>query len=214
MQYERQYAWSVLLRLFHWSFALSIIALAITGFYINSPWTNTMIEGNSSFPVATMRYIHFIAAFVFTGSVLARLYLLIFGNKQEKIIDFLPVTSANIKNLLHSIKFYSYIGGKSDQKIGHNCLAGIAYFVTFLIAAAQLVSGFYMLYPESAAWQGWGIRLFGSQQEARIIHNLIVWYFIFFAIIHIYMVIWNDIKTKEGLISSIFNGIKFKPKKV
>lgn len=213
MQYQRHYTWSVLLRLFHWAFALSIVTLVVTGFYINYPWTNSMAEGSISFPVATMRHIHFIAGFVFTGSILARLYLLLFGNKQERIIDFLPVTPANIKNLIHSLKFYLYLGGKSDQRLGHNCLAGLIYTITFILAALQLLSGFTLLYPESAAWQQWGLRLFGTQQEARFFHHLTMWYFIVFAVIHLYMVTWNDIKTKEGLISSIFNGVKFKPKK-
>ena len=55
MRYDQKYAWSILLRLFHWSFALSIVALVVTGFYIHFPWTNTYLEGDSSFPVATMR---------------------------------------------------------------------------------------------------------------------------------------------------------------
>jgi Ni/Fe-hydrogenase 1 B-type cytochrome subunit len=37
MSYKQHYVWSVLLRLFHWSFALSIVALAVTGFYIHYP---------------------------------------------------------------------------------------------------------------------------------------------------------------------------------
>ena len=65
MQYERHLAWSVLLRLFHWVFALSIVVLVSTGLYIHFPWTNTMVIGTSNFPVATMHYIHFIAGFVF-----------------------------------------------------------------------------------------------------------------------------------------------------
>jgi EAL domain-containing protein (putative c-di-GMP-specific phosphodiesterase class I) len=71
MRYQQHFAWSVLLRLCHWSFALSVVVLVTTGFYIHFPWTNTMLEGGSSFPVATMHYIHFIAAFVFTAALLS-----------------------------------------------------------------------------------------------------------------------------------------------
>ncbi|HBI16457.1 MAG TPA: Ni/Fe-hydrogenase, b-type cytochrome subunit [Desulfobulbaceae bacterium] len=208
MRYEQHYAWSILLRLFHWSFALSIVALVVTGFYIHHPWTNTLLEGDSSFPVGTMRYIHFVAGFVFTGSLLARLYLLIFGNKQERVWDFLPVTPRNIRNLLCTLGFYLYCPVKHEIKLGHNVLAGTFYLITFVMALLQLVSGFYMLYPESMAWQKWGLML-GPQQQARYIHFLIMWYFILFAFIHVYIVVWNDIKSKEGLISSIFNGTKY-----
>jgi len=211
MQYKHYYAWSILLRLFHWGFALSIVTLVVTGFYIHFPWTNTLIEGNSSFPVATMRYIHFIAGFVFTGAILARLYLLVFGNKQERCWDFLPVTPKNISNLFHTAKFYLYFTDKHKPRIGHNVLAGITYVITFAMALLQVIGGFYMLYPESAAWQKWGLLFLGPQQQGRQLHFLIMWYFIIFAAVHVYIVVWNDVKTKEGLISSIFNGTKYIP---
>jgi len=213
MRYELHYTWSILLRLFHWCFALSIVTLVVTGLYIHFPWTNTYLEGDTCFPVATMRYIHFIAGFVFTGAMLARLYLLIFGNKQERFWDFLPVTPKNIANLFQTLKFYLYFTDKHTPRPGHNVLAGIAYVITFFVALLQIVSGFYMLYPESVTWQKWGILLLGPQQQGRFLHYLFMWYFIIFAAVHVYIVVWNDIKSKEGLISSIFNGTKFIPPK-
>jgi Ni/Fe-hydrogenase 1 B-type cytochrome subunit len=211
MQYERHQAWSILLRLFHWSFVLSIVVLVTTGLYVHFPWTNTMVIGTSTFPVATMRYIHFIAGFVFTAALLVRLYLLVFGNKQERFWDFLPITPRNIGNLFSTLKYYLYLTDEHDHRLGHNALAGIAYFVTFLAAMAQIVSGFYMLYPESVFWQKWGFLFLGPQQQGRGIHYLLMWYFIFFAAVHIYIVVWNDNRSKEGLISSIFTGTKYTP---
>ncbi len=213
MSYEKKYVWSVLFRLYHWAFALSIVTLVVTGFYIHDPWTNTMLEGSGSFPMTTMRYIHFIAGFVFTASVLVRLYLFLFGNKQERILDAIPVTPRNIRNVFTILAYYCYGTDKHDYRLGHNALAGVSYLVTMVLAMGQLLSGFYMFYPESATWQSWGLSLFGSQQEARFIHYLIMWYFLIFVPIHIYIIIWNDIKSPEGLISSIFNGAKFKHKK-
>lgn len=227
MLYERHKVWSVLLRLFHWGLALSIVVLVTTGLYIHFPWTNTMvIGGTSSFPVATMRYIHFIAGFVFTASLLVRIYLLLFGNRQEKFWNLLPITPRNIKNLFSTLKCYLYLTDEHDHRqcylhltdghghwLGHNALAGIVYFITFLVALIQITSGFYMLYPESVFWQKWGLLLLGPQQQGRWIHYLIMWYFIFFSALHIYLVIWNDVRSEEGLISSIFTGIKYTPKK-
>ena len=209
MQFERQQAWSVLLRLFHWSFALSIVTLAVTGLYIHFPWTNTMVIGASSFPVATMRYIHFIAGFVFTAALLTRIYLLLFGNRQERFWDFLPITPRNIKNLFSTLGYYLYLTDKHDHRLGHNALAGIVYFTTFIVALTQLASGFFLLYPESPFWQKWGVYFFASQQQGRGIHYLLMWYFIFFVATHIYIVVWNDARSKEGLISSIFTGVKY-----
>jgi Ni/Fe-hydrogenase 1 B-type cytochrome subunit len=213
MTYEKQKCWSILLRLYHWAFALSIIFLVVTGFYINSPWTNTMIEGSASFPMAWMRYIHFVAAYVFTAAVLARIFLYIFGNAQERVLDSLPVTGRNIKNLVKTLLLYSYVSDEHDERLGHNVLAGMTYLITIIVAVFQMISGFFLLFPESAFWQGWGDAIFGSQQEARFVHHMLMWWFILFAVVHLYFAIWNDIKGPEGLISSIFTGVKFKHKK-
>ncbi len=91
MRYQRYQAWSVLLRLFHWSFALSIVTLTVTGLYIHFPWTNTLVEGSGRFPMATMRYIHFIAGFVFTAALLVRLYLLLLGTGRNGSGIFCPL---------------------------------------------------------------------------------------------------------------------------
>lgn len=215
MAYEKKKCWSVLLRLYHWAFALSIVALCITGFYINSPWTSSLNEGSASWPMAYMRFVHFIAGYVFTAAVLTRIFLYLFGNKQERILEHLPVTPRNVKSFFNTVLRYSYIKDDHDEdRLGHNVAAGFTYVITIILAVFQLISGFYMLYPELALWNGWlweglGVTIFGSQQSARFIHHLIMWWFLYFVLVHIYLVIWNDLKHNEGLISSIFTGVKF-----
>ena len=127
-------------------------------------------------------------------------------------MDILPVTSRNIKSLSTTLGYYSYVSDQHDSRLGHNVLAGIIYIVTLIAALFQLVGGFYMLYPEAGFWQVFGNTLFNSQQEGRFIHHLLMWYFIIFAFTHVYMVVWNDLKSPEGLVSSIFTGKKFKRK--
>ncbi len=214
MTYEKKKCWSILLRLYHWAFALSIIFLVVTGFYINNPWTNTMQEGSMTWGMTYLRYIHFVAGYVFTAAVLVRIFLYIFGNAQERITDALPITGRNIRNLWKTLLQYSYISDDHDDRLGHNVLAGLTYVVTIIAAVFQLVSGFYLLFPEVPAWEVWGVTIFASQQNARWIHHLLMWWFIIFAFIHIYLVIWNDVQEPEGLVSAIFTGDKFKHTKV
>lgn len=214
MNYEKTKVWGILLRLYHWSLVLSIITLMITGFYINTPWTNTTLEGSVSFPMASMRYYHFLAGYLFTAAILVRIFLFFFGNRQERIWDFLPITSRNIKSLFTTICYYSYVSDKHDDRLGHNTMAGISYILTIVAAVFQLIAGFYLLCPESATWQRIGNTIFGSQQHGRFIHHLLMWYFIFFTFVHVYIAIWNELKSPEGLISSMINGKKFKHKNV
>lgn len=213
MLLERHLAWSVLLRLYHWAFAFSCIVLIVTGLYIHDPWTNTLQEGSVTFPMADMRYIHFISGFVFTGALLARIFLLIFGNRNERVTDFVPVTPRKIKNFFNTIFYYTYFTDNHYHNPGHNPLAGFTYLFVFIIALIQITTGMYMLYPESVFWQGWGDKLFNTQQEGRYFHYLIMWFFMVFVPVHIYMCIWNDVRKKRGLISSMVNGVKFSIKK-
>ena len=212
MIYEKKKAWGLLFRLYHWALALSIAVLIPTGLYIAAPWTNSTLEGTGTFPMADMRYIHFVAAFVFTGAVATRIYLWFAGNRQERIQDFAPVTPRNLKNLYKTMLYYLYISKKAEPRLGHNALAGFAYILTLLVALLQIGTGFFLLYPESSTWQAWGTSLFGSQQEARFLHHLALWYFALFIAAHIYILSWKEVHDPEGMISSIFNGWKFKPK--
>ncbi len=212
MLYERKTAWGPLLRLYHWSFALSILALAVTGFYIHAPWTSTANEGSGSFPMADWRYYHFVAGYVFTAAVLVRLYLLVFGNREERFLGFAPVTGRNIKNVFTTLAYYLYLTDRGGHRLGHNALAGTFYLFTLLFAVFQMISGFSLLYPESGFWQTVAGKIFGVQQEIRFYHFVFMWYFLTFALVHVYIVAWNDVWSPEGLISSIFTGDKFLPK--
>ncbi len=93
---------------------------------------------------------------------------------------------------------YSYISDKHDERLGHNILAGLAYLFTFFAAIFMIVSGFYMLYPEASFWAGWGVTIFGSQQFARYIHHILMWWFMIFAVIHIYLCSMERCKRTRG----------------
>jgi len=207
---EKQYCWSVLLRLFHWMFALSIVVLVVTGFYINTPWTNTTIEGSTSWLMTWMRFTHFVAGYVFSAAIIIRLFLYIFGNAQERIWDVLPLTKRNLVNFWKTLQLYIYVSDEHDDRLGHNVLAGMTYIITVVAAVFQIISGFYLFFPEVAFLQGWGLAIFGNQQWSRFVHHILMWWFMIFALIHIYLCIWNTAKHPEGIITSIFTGNKIK----
>lgn len=211
--FEKHHCWSLLIRVWHWTFALSIVFLVVTGLYINNPWTNTMLEGSVSWPMATMRYIHFIAGFAFSCTAIVRAYLYIFGNAQERVWDILPINKRNIMNLWRTLLLYSYISDDHDARLGHNILAGLSYLGTFVAALVMIATGFYLLFPEVGFIANAGNMIFQTQQIARIVHHFLMWWFMIFAVIHIYLCVWNDVKFPEGLISSIFTGVKFTHKK-
>jgi Ni/Fe-hydrogenase 1 B-type cytochrome subunit len=212
MQYEKKFAWSWLLRLYHWGMALSVLVLAATGLYINHPVTSSL-TGGGHFAMADIRYIHFIAAFAFSSAIIARIYLAIFGNRQESLFSLIRHLPAYIADGWHALRGYLYLEKFQHKGLGHNGLATLSYFLTFMMAIFQIISGFYLLYPESPFWQSWGLAIFGPQQAARYVHHLVMWYFAIFAVVHVYIIIWNEVKNSEGLLSSMLGGYKFKPRK-
>lgn len=207
--YEKHDCWSLLLRIWHWVFAPSIVALVITGFYIHFPWTNTSIEGSQSWPMAWARHIHFVAGYAFSCTIIIRAYLYIFGRPQERVWDILPINSRNLGNLKRTIMRYTYLSDGHHERIGHNVLAGMSYLFTFFVAIVMALTGFYLLFPEVSFIASAGDTLFHTQQTARFVHHLCMWWFMIFVVIHLYLCIWNDLRFPEGLISSIFTGQKF-----
>ncbi len=212
MALEKKYAWSVLLRIYHWVLALSTAFLVVTGFYIHDPWTNTTLVEQSSFTMANMRYIHFLAGLFFACALLIRFYLLFFGNKAERILNFAPLTIHNLKKIGPTLKYYLYIRERYEPPLGHGVLAGLFYCITFIFGIVITLSGFFMLYPESQFFTYLGTLVFGSQQFARFIHHISMWYFLLFVTVHVYLVIWNSLKLPEGMASSMIDGYKFKEK--
>jgi Ni/Fe-hydrogenase 1 B-type cytochrome subunit len=164
--------------------------------------------------MATLRYYHFAAAYVFMAALGVRLYLLFFGNRYERFTDFLPINRRNLRSFWQSLKFYLYLTDEHEWRMGHTVLAGTIYFLLFLAAIVMSLTGLYMLYPDVSWISRMGVALFGSVQMARFIHYILHWCFIFFIIVHLYIAIWNDFKAPEAIISGAFSGSKFMPAEV
>jgi Ni/Fe-hydrogenase 1 B-type cytochrome subunit len=92
---------------------------------------------------------------------------------------------------------------------GHNPLAGSAYLGMILLSLLMIVSGLFLLFPENSTWVAWGKALFGTQQMARMVHYFLFWIFMIFSMVHMYLVLWNEIFGTEAIVSSIFSGKKF-----
>jgi Ni/Fe-hydrogenase 1 B-type cytochrome subunit len=65
------YVWELPVRLIHWTIFLSVGVLSITGYYIGDPFVSVRGEAYGGYLMGWMRFVHAVAAFVFTLSVLA-----------------------------------------------------------------------------------------------------------------------------------------------
>lgn len=209
---EIRYVWEWPVRLTHWFNVVSILVLAVTGFYIGNPFVS--VPNTSSFVMGWMRFIHYLFAYVFTISWIARMIWMFFGNRHARFLAFVPwVTKEGWKNIIGTFRYYTFLGKKVPYVVGHNALAAMAYSGIFVLFLLQIVTGFalYGQFQPGGIWDsafGWLLPIFGNQ-GLRLTHHIIMWLLIGFAIHHIYSAWLMDTKEKNGTMSSIFSGYKF-----
>jgi Ni/Fe-hydrogenase 1 B-type cytochrome subunit len=204
------YVWEFPVKLTHWLNVLSIITLAVTGFYIGAPFIHAIDE--DAFIMAQFRFVHFVAAYVFTVSVLIRIYWWFAGNKYAKLNQFLPLSAERMKNTIDTGLFYAFIKNTLPHYPGHTGLAGLSYFFLFMLFLLEILTGF-SLYSQGhvgSLWTFLGGWLLGimSAGTARLIHHCIMWIIGIFVIVHVYISWHNDRIERNGLMSSIFSGYK------
>ena len=99
------YVWELPVRIYHWLNALCIVILCITGFIIADPLAiMTETEANFSYWFGTVRFIHFVAAFVFFFNFVFRLYWGFVGNRYARWNNFIPLKKSQWKEILEVIK--------------------------------------------------------------------------------------------------------------
>ncbi|HEY4961855.1 MAG TPA: cytochrome b/b6 domain-containing protein, partial [Terriglobales bacterium] len=132
--YERVYVWELPVRFYHWVNALCVVVLIVTGFIIGHPVSILYAsEAYQQYWFGTVRFAHFLAAFVFFFMFLVRIYWGFVGNAYARWTNFIPYKQEQIEEIGDIVKvdiLQTKIRG--DISIGHNALAGFIYFLSFL----------------------------------------------------------------------------------
>lgn len=209
------YVWELPVRFYHWINALCILVLCITGIIIaNPPAIQLATEAYVNYWFGTVRFIHFVAAFVFFFNFVFRLYWGFVGNKFSRWNNFIPLKKSQWVEIWEVIKVdILQVKSKPVDSIGHNALASTIYFALFLAFLLQSVTGFGLyakmsqsLFPQLFAWV---VPFMGGDLVARQVHHFLMWFFILFAMVHIYLVFYHDYIERRGVTSSIIGGWKF-----
>jgi Ni/Fe-hydrogenase 1 B-type cytochrome subunit len=206
------YVWELPVRLTHWAIFLSVGVLSVTGYYIGDPFVIVRGEAYGGYLMGWMRFVHAVAAFVFTLSVLARIYWAIAGNRYARWSELLPVSRERWAGALQMLGYYLFLRRAPYPSVGHNPLAGFSYLWLYVLFVLQILTGFALRsagYP-GGVWRttfGWILVGFGSQ-AVRLTHHLLMWVIIAWVAHHVYSAILVDTAERSGLISSIFTGYK------
>jgi Ni/Fe-hydrogenase 1 B-type cytochrome subunit len=216
---ERVYVWQLPVRLYHWVNAAAVATLAVTGYMIGRPFTVPVVgEASFSYFFGWVRFIHFVAAFVFFFNFLGRIYWGFAGNRFARWDQFLPLTPRLLRRQWREaveVMKVDILQAKVQpmESVGHNALAGWTYFLSFLAFLFQSVTGFGMYAAMSDAWLphlfAWVVPLMGGDFAVRQWHHMMMWFFIVFSMIHVYLVFYHDYVEGRGVISSMAGGWKF-----
>lgn len=210
-----KYVWELPVRFYHWINAVCIVVLCVTGYLIGRPPAlQSTTEASFSYWFGTVRFIHFIAAFVFFFNFVYRTYWGFVGNKYARWYNFIPLKKSQWNQIFDVLKVdILQTTNKPINAVGHNNLAGLTYFFTFLAFAAQSLTGFGLyaamsnsFFPQLFAWI---VPILGGDFMARQIHHILMWFFVLFAMVHIYLVFYHDYIERNGVTSSMIGGWKF-----
>jgi Ni/Fe-hydrogenase 1 B-type cytochrome subunit len=206
--------WEAPVRILHWIHFFSIAVLALTGLYIGAPFIDADDIGGV-YVMGTVRFIHFVAAFVFVLGFLVRGYWFVAGNRYEHWTAWLPVNKQRWRELWRMQRYYLFLLPHRPRYIGVNPIAGLTYMVLGVLIVVQAITGFALfgLPFASGLWRGafgWLITLFGAQ-PVRLVHHVLLWFFVTFFIAHLYLGVLDDVEEHSGEFVSIISGEKFEP---
>lgn len=210
----RVYVWELPVRVSHWFIFLPIVVLSFTGYYIHNPFI--VAKSSTTFLMATMRFIHEIAAFVFISAFLLRLYWFFMGNNWANWRAFVPIHRRQWRGMGGMVAYYSFLRKDLAHHVGHNALAAMTYLLMFTFMLIEIITGLTLYTQVRGKWVlGW---LFGwiprviDIQHIRLLHFCIMFAFFAFVIHHVYSAVLVSWEERNGLIESIFTGYKFVPK--
>ncbi len=212
---EAVYVYEGPLRLWHWINALSIIVLAVTGYFIGSPLPSLSGEASDHFLMGYIRFAHFSAGYILIIGFLLRIYWAFVGNAHARQIFLPPLLSSKWwGEVLHEIKWYALIAKEPKKYEGHNPLATLVMHFVFVWGIVFMMVTGLALYGEGAgmgSWQyrwfsGWVISAFGNSQNVHTWHHVGMWIIICFVIVHIYAAVREDVMSRQSIISTMISG--------
>jgi len=212
----KRYIWELPVRWNHWINVMCIVTLSVTGFFIGNPFS--IGYSTSGYSMGWIRFVHFIAGYLFAVSVIARVIWSIIGNEYAGWRAFFPVYyPKGRRKLVRMLRYYLLLDKDVPETIGHNPLATTIYTILFCLYIAMILTGFslYALHaPGGPMFKALGFMYHSfSNQGMRLFHHMGMWFIFGFVVNHIYSAWLMDIKEHGGEISSMFSGFKFTVKK-
>ncbi len=211
------YVFEFPVRIWHWTMALAVFALFITGHFIGKPLHTLSGGADDLFYLGYTIMAHYIAAFILIIGMVCRIIWAFFGNAASRQI-FLPRVWdkdwwADLKS---DIKWYLFLSKEPRIHMGHNPLAQLGMGVCVLDIVLMCLTGlgiyqsktgdeFFHLFrfvQDFAYWTG------GNVIDLVVWHRIGMVILVAFVILHLYMVIREELMGQTTLISTMVSGFR------
>ena len=211
------YVWEVPVRIWHWVMAACLLVLGITGYLIGSAPPTLSGEASDHFLFGYIRFAHFTAGLLFAVFFVMRVLWIFMGNRFAREIFAVPLSMLRAdwwRGLFAQVRYYLFLTPDVRPWQGHNPLAAAGMFFMYVLGSLFMILTGLALYGEGlgqASWifkgfSSWVLPLLGSSQNVHTLHHLGMWYLIAFTLVHLYMVVREDICSGETVVSTMING--------
>lgn len=201
------------IRIWHWLNALTVVILAVTGYFIGVPPPSAIGDTSTLYVMGWIRFLHLAFGYIFALLSLMRLWLVfVEGGISHQL--FIPAVWRKVwlEGFIRQIQWNLLLKGPL-RYIGLNPLANTAMLFMFVIPGAILIITGFAMYAEVTghdSWQyalfGWVTMLFGNSLDLHVIHRLAMWVMVWFAMVHIYIAVREDILSRQTVISTMLSG--------
>lgn len=212
------YVFQLPVRLWHWSMVFAIAVLIPTGYIIGKPWHSLDGDPTYLFYMGYTRLVHFSAGFVLLIGLLWRIAYTLIGNRHSREIFVIPFWRREWRqDLLSDIRWYLFLDDSPKPHLGHNPLAQLGMGACVGLIVLMIITGFgmYVLDSESVILHPFRLvldfiyRLDGDGQDLHSLHRLGMLLLMAFIIVHLYMVVREEIMGRTSIVTTIFNGFRY-----
>jgi len=218
------YVFGRYIRIAHWLRNGLLIWLVLSGIYIGNPFLarNLFAETSEVFIMAQVRGWHVIAGWVLLAMTLVRIYQFLLIRPDGKLglgaeLRMAPVMFS-WKAWRDQLAFYLLMK-RDHPHFTYSNYGPLQYLVYTALYASLLVisiTGIILAAPYLSSGIGvWSAEILrpvevwmGGLANVRAVHRFVMWFFILFTFAHIYMAVWNSIRTGNLLLEGIVSGFK------
>jgi Ni/Fe-hydrogenase 1 B-type cytochrome subunit len=218
------YVFGRYIRVAHWIRNAVLIWLVGSGIFIGNPFLarNLLQETAETFVMAQVRGWHVAAGWVLLALTLARIYQFLFVRADGKLGIGAELRMAPIlfswKAWRDQIAFYLLLR-RDHPHFTFSNYGPLQYLVYTMLYASLLVISVTGIILAAPYVQG-GLASFGADlmrpievalgglANVRSVHRFTMWFFVLFTAAHIYMAVWNSLRTGNMLIEGIISGFK------